>query len=126
MSTPAVNQPSPVRSSGIDSALAAGYQPADLDPRLNSNPHAQQPQFIIGKAHRGGLLLTMGIFSLLFAAAPIFIGIPLQVLTWVLARKDLKEIASGIRDPDGRKLTNIGRILAIVGFAISIIKTVAG
>ena len=99
-----------------------GYPSANLT--SDQTNHTSQPQYIIGKSHRGGLILTMGIFALLLSA-PYVIGIPLQILTWILAKRDLKEMNDGMRDPDGRTLTKTGRILSMVGFAISFIVALA-
>ena len=36
-------------------------------------------------------------------------------ITWVMANRDLEEIDAGRMDPEGRDMTNVGRILGIVG-----------
>lgn len=131
--TDVVSQESPVSNSneakpvpGIQSAIAAGYQASDLNPyAAPTGSDSQQQQFIIGKAHRGGLILTMGIIGILLCATyPL--AIPVQVVTWIFARSDMKQMKAGIRDPDGKTLTRIGKILAMVGFAISFIVFLAG
>ena len=105
-------------ASQISSAPTTNFRASDVNPY--ATPETSNQQYVIGKAHRGGLMLTMGILSILLAAA-YFVAIPLQVITFVLARSDLKEMKNGIRDPEGRKRTKTGRILAMIGFAISII-----
>lgn len=60
--------------------------------------------------HRGGLILTMGILALVCN----FFLIP-GIMAWVLGRSDLKEIAAGNMDPEGRGMTQAGMILGIIG-----------
>jgi hypothetical protein len=60
------------------------------------------------KAHRGDLMVLMGILS-------IIVGPPLvSVITWLMAHKDLKEMDAGQMDVAGRSKTQTGRLLAII------------
>jgi hypothetical protein len=59
--------------------------------------------------HRGVLILVLGILSL------VFFGIILGPIAWILGNSDLKKIRAGTMDPEGEQMTNIGRILGIVG-----------
>ena len=61
--------------------------------------------------HRGTLILVLGILSLI-------ICYPLGIVAWVMGNADMKAIAAGTMDPEGKSLTNIGRILGMVGTAI--------
>jgi predicted Zn finger-like uncharacterized protein len=58
--------------------------------------------------HRGGLILALGILS--FVGCGIFTGIP----AWIMGKGDLARMDSGIMDPEGRTLTNVGRILGMI------------
>ena len=60
------------------------------------------------KSHNGMLILVLGILGLTICGicAPI---------AWILGQRDLKEIQAGTMDPSGEQLTNIGRILGIIG-----------
>jgi hypothetical protein len=60
------------------------------------------------RPHRGGLILALGILS--FVIAGILTGIP----AWVMGSGDLKKMDAGIMDPQGRGLTQAGRILGMV------------
>lgn len=81
--------------------------------------------------HRGGMLLTMGIISIIlgviglsgwcccimdvFPAA----GVALGLTAWLMGQGDLKKIDSGDMDPDGRANVNTGYVCGIVGTALS-------
>jgi hypothetical protein len=66
-------------------------------------------------AHRGVLILVLGILSLVFCG--LFTGIP----AWIMGNNDLKEIRAGAVDREGESLTNIGRILGMVGTILNIL-----
>jgi hypothetical protein len=59
--------------------------------------------------HRGGVILTFGILSLLC------FGIILGPIAWVMASNDLRAMATGRMDRSGERLTRIARICAIIG-----------
>jgi hypothetical protein len=64
--------------------------------------------------HRGVLILVFGIVAIVFACAP-FVGLTFGILAWNWGTNDLNEMESGRMDPDGRTLSNVGRILGLVG-----------
>ncbi len=69
------------------------------------------------KPHRGTLILVLGILSLILCA-------PLGIVAWILGNTDLKEMAAGTMNPEGRDLTKIGKILGVIGtvlFALGVI-----
>jgi predicted Zn finger-like uncharacterized protein len=60
--------------------------------------------------HRGALVLTLGILSLVLC--------PLQVLgpvAWTMGNNDLAAMRSGRMDPSGEGITQAGRICGIIG-----------
>lgn len=60
------------------------------------------------KPHRGQQMVLMGILSL-------FVGPPIvSVITWLMARADLKEMDAGRMDPAGRSQTQTARLLAMI------------
>ena len=61
-------------------------------------------------AHRGGLVLTLGILSLVCNV----MMVP-GILAWILGHADLKQMDAGKMDPEGRGLTSAGMILGIIG-----------
>lgn len=68
--------------------------------------------------HRGTLILVLGILSLVLCGP--FTGIP----AIIMGGGDLKKMDAGQMDPDGRSLTNVGRILGIVSLVLYIISCV--
>jgi len=58
--------------------------------------------------HRGVLILVFGILS--FVLSCFIFGI----LAWVWGNADLAEMAAGRMDPEGRGLTQAGRILGMI------------
>jgi hypothetical protein len=60
--------------------------------------------------HRGGLILTLGILSLVLPCG----GLVLGIIAWVLGHNDLAAMRAGTMDPGGRENTNAGRILGMV------------
>ena len=59
------------------------------------------------KPHRGTLILVLGILSLIICG-------PLGIAAWIMGNNDLREIDSGMMDPEGRSMTQAGRICGII------------
>lgn len=51
---------------------------------------------------------------------------PLGIAAWVMGNGDLKQIDAGTMNPEGRSLTNAGRICGIIGTIFLIIGIVGG
>jgi hypothetical protein len=66
--------------------------------------------------HRGVMILCFGLVSLM---CPTLLGLIFGVLAWNWGTNDLNEMMSGRMDPDGRTLTNVGRILGLVGVCLT-------
>ncbi len=77
---------------------------------LNNSPQASPKDLEPG---RGGLILTLGILSLVLLG-PI-LGIP----AWIMGHRDLKKIRAGIIAISQQSSTNSGRILGIIGTFVS-------
>jgi hypothetical protein len=69
------------------------------------------------RPHRGVLILVLGIVGIVCC----FIC---GIVAWVMGNNDLKEMAAGRMDPDGRGLTQAGKICGIVGIVIQIVMLV--
>jgi hypothetical protein len=70
--------------------------------------------------HRGGMILAFGIISLAsLAFLPVLLGLPMGIVAWILGGRDMKAMAAGRMDPEGRSMTQIGFILGIVGTVIN-------
>ena len=72
-------------------------------------PSLQPWQRDVLAAHRGGLVLTLGILSL------ICFGIILGPIACLLASADLRAMAEGRMDPSGEAMTRRGQVCGIIG-----------
>jgi hypothetical protein len=81
--------------------------------------------------HRGGLILVLGIVSLVSVVGVVFclafnlVGIGLGVAAWVMGNKDLAQIYRGEMDPDGQSQTKSGRNCGIIGMVLNIVLLLA-
>ncbi len=66
--------------------------------------------------HRGVLILVFGICSILCSMG--LIGVIFGVLAWNWGTNDLNEMLSGRMDRAGRSLTQVGRIMGMVGIGL--------
>ena len=66
------------------------------------------------KPHRGTTVLVLGIIGI---ACCMICGI----IAWVMGNNDLKEMDAGIMDPEGRGLTQGGKICGMVSVGLNII-----
>jgi predicted Zn finger-like uncharacterized protein len=78
--------------------------------------------------HRGPLVLTLGIISIVDGAISLIgcpylsvFGLGLGIPTWVMGQRDLNKMRSGLKDPRGQPQTQAGWICAIVGTVLSIL-----
>ena len=77
--------------------------------------------------HRGDVLLGLGRISLacgllsLCLCVPAAISVPLGLVVWLLAERDLAKMAAGQMDPAGRELTQAGNSYAQAGMAVPLL-----
>jgi len=74
------------------------------------------------KPHRGTLILVLGVLGVVCCS--IFTAIP----AWIMGSADLKEMDAGTMDPEGRGITNAGKICGMIGcilFIVGIVLEVA-
>lgn len=71
------------------------------------------------KPHRGTLILVLGILGLIICG-------PCGIVAWVLGSGDLKQIDAGQMDPDGRGLTNAGRICGMIATILLVLGIIVG
>lgn len=84
--------------------------------------------------HRGGLILTLGILSIVTGAVAMplaclvvvplvadVIGLALGISAWVLGGQDLARMRRGLLDPDGRATTQAGRVCGIIGTVLNLL-----
>jgi len=94
--------------------------PGDRRPdRRHRGDHDDRPDY--ERPHRGGMILAFGIISLVFFQC--MAGFVFGILAWVMGNSDLKGMTDGEVDPEGKQLTQVGRILGIVGLALSALYT---
>jgi len=65
------------------------------------------------KAHRGGLVLTLGLVGL--------VCVPLCMAAWIMGSGDLAEMDAGLMDPSGRSTTSTGKSLGVIGTMLWVI-----
>jgi predicted Zn finger-like uncharacterized protein len=86
----------------------------DDDLELDDEPPSRRRQRGDYQPHRGVLILVFGIISIV--VCPIF-----GPIAWVMGNGDLQQIRAGQMDPEGESMTNIGRILGMVGTGLIVL-----
>jgi predicted Zn finger-like uncharacterized protein len=76
--------------------------------------------------HRGGNILTMGIFSIVLALCCAIAGIGLGIGALTMANADLAKMERGEMDPSGMGNTRAGQICGIIGLILGALNMVAG
>jgi hypothetical protein len=69
--------------------------------------------------HRAGLVLTLGILSIVLLGPLSVLGLPFGITAWALGHRDLKRMDAYQMDPRGRTTTRAGKICGIVGTLLS-------
>jgi len=64
--------------------------------------------------HRGRLILTLGIISLVSLAIVPPLGLVLGIIPWILGRRDIRKMRAGLMDPEGRGQTESGVACGVV------------
>lgn len=59
------------------------------------------------REHRGALILVLGILGIVICQ-------PIGIAAWVMGNSDLEEMDKGSMDPEGRGLTQAGKICGII------------
>ena len=67
--------------------------------------------------HRGVLILIFGILGFV-------VCFPFGTAAWVMGSKDLKAMDAGTMDPEGRGLTQAGKILGIITTLFAVISII--
>ncbi|MEC9374650.1 MAG: hypothetical protein VYC34_12435 [Planctomycetota bacterium] len=78
------------------------------------HPPAYDDRAPILHSHRGSTVLTLGILSLVLSGCAV-VGITLAIIAIAMSGKDLRGMDEGFVDPEGRSMTQAGRICAIIG-----------
>ena len=91
---------------------------------VETQPAAQPPL----TPHRGTVILVLGIVGLAIGLLGSFCccifgiaGCICGIIAWVMANKDLKEMAAGTMDPTGRGMIQAGKICGIISVILAIV-----
>jgi len=68
--------------------------------------------------HRGVLILVLGILS--FVVCPLC-----GVASWVMGNSDMEQMDAGSMDPEGRGLTQAGKICGMISLALTVLSILA-
>jgi Na+/proline symporter len=78
--------------------------------------------------HRGSLIVSLGNVSMLVGGLSLcllgfgaLVSVPLGVLVWLMAHRDLELMREGRMDPRGKAQTETGRTGAIAGIVLGLI-----
>lgn len=69
--------------------------------------------------HRGTMILVFGILGLV-------ICFPFGIVAWVMGNTDLKAMGAGVMDPEGRGVTQAGKIIGMIATILNIIGFIFG
>jgi hypothetical protein len=116
--TAALPEPPPMDQEGAqpagDPAEASAAQvspeesPREYEETYEDRPIRRRPRRQeYSTPHRGALILTLGILSLVICGL-------LGPIAWVMGNNDLAEIRGGRMDPEGEGLTQAGRICGMI------------
>jgi predicted Zn finger-like uncharacterized protein len=72
--------------------------------------------------HRGTLILVLGILSLVTGICGVFLG----PIAWVMGNHDLQEMREGRMDPEGKGMTDAGRICGMIASILVLAGIVVG
>src|SRR6476661_6425391 len=86
---------------GVEPVAPRQRRPARLDDYDDLEDDDDRPRRRYGRPHRGGVILTLGILSLVICA-------PLGIFAWVMGSNDLTEMKRGQLDRSGEGLTQAG------------------
>ena len=102
-------------------AGGAGVNPyaAQAGAGLAAPGAAYAPPVRASMPHRGGVILALGIVSIVMGC---FVDLICGFIALNMAKKDLPLMASGQMDPTGRGMTDAGRICGIVGIVLGFIR----
>jgi hypothetical protein len=71
--------------------------------------------------HRAGLVLTLGVVSLVLLVICGPIGLALALAAWVMGRADLHKMRAGEMDPEGLASTQAGWVCGILGTVLNLL-----
>ncbi|MHB1423876.1 MAG: hypothetical protein ACYC3I_11905 [Gemmataceae bacterium] len=108
--------------------LCCPYCGEELEPEDGTRSPAAQRFRRDLEPHRGSLILSLGNLSMIvgglslctFGAGAV-LSVPLGILAWVMANRDLERMRDGRMDPRGKTPTRSGRTAAVAGVILGLI-----
>ena len=94
--------------------LAPSSSPSSSAPP--SSPSSSPAAATHLEPHRGALILTFGILSIVCC-------FPFGIAAWIMGNNDLQQIEAGMMDSSGKGITSAGKICGIVGTILGIFCT---
>lgn len=86
------------------------------------------PYRLDGEPHRGPTVAALGNISLITGGLSLcvmglgaLVAVPLGVLAWVMASRDLELMRTGAMDPEGRAQTENGRTCGVIGLVLGLL-----
>jgi hypothetical protein len=83
--------------------------------------------------HRGSLILTLGIVSIVAGALgfccygiPAVVALPTGLCAWLMGQADLRQMDTGAMDGDGRSNTHGGQVCGIIGTVLGGLDVLCG
>jgi hypothetical protein len=86
----------------------------DADDRPRARPF-RLPRRRDWEPHRGPLILTLGIISIILFGVCGFLGFPFGVAAWAMGQGDLKKMRANRMDPEGMSNTKAGYVCGLIG-----------
>ncbi|HVK16294.1 MAG TPA: DUF4190 domain-containing protein [Fimbriiglobus sp.] len=90
------------------------------DEEYDDRPRRRRERPDYEQEHRGGLILALGIIGLVMSCGPVGIA------AWIMGNNDMKAMEAGQMDPEGKQLTQVGKILGMVSALLMIIGLCVG
>ncbi len=111
--------------------LDCPYCGEELEPEDGPRPRWRRLDDLVRRdyePHRGALILTLGNLSMIVGGLSLCtfgigaaVSVPLGILTWLMANRDLERMGDGRMDPLGRSQTQTGRTGAVAGIILGLI-----
>jgi hypothetical protein len=95
----------------------------DLDEDDDETPAPADPLGLLPnlEPHRGRLILTLGIISVVALVSCGLIGLPCGLAAWTMGRTDLRKMDVGQMDPEGRDETWTGQACGRIGTVLDML-----
>ena len=92
--------------------------------RFEEDFQDRKPRY--GEAHRGVLIMVLGMVTIVGGCLCAFIGWGLGSVVLNMANTDLAKMDNGVMDRAGRSMTTAGKACAIVGIGVGLVNAIFG